>query len=74
MVIQQKLKQKGIDVDFMKGSALKEEDLQAISDPQGGETIVVIDDATVSTTQSNELGICSQLLDTCIFHWFLCGM
>ena len=53
--VQEKLKSQGIQIEFIKGSKITEKDLDAMADPQGGQTLIIIDDSSVSTAASNEM-------------------
>lgn len=50
-----KLAEKGVTIEFIKSSVFTEDDLKNLASPNGEQTIVAIDDATMTTTTSKEL-------------------
>ena len=42
--LRQSLAAQGIKCDFIKGSIITEADLETMADPNGGQTLIIIDD------------------------------
>jgi len=50
-----KLALQGIQCDFVNGSSVTEADLDAIADPNGGQTLIIVDDNSIATASSKEM-------------------
>ena len=53
--MQQTLSDQGIKCDFVKASKIEEEDLDTIADPDGGQTLIIIDDNSIAAASSKEM-------------------
>lgn len=53
--VQQKLCEQGVVIEFVKATELNETDLDGMACPDGGQTIIAIDDSTLTTTKSTKL-------------------
>ncbi len=45
----------GIQIEFLKKSTVSEADLENMSDPNGGQTLIIIDDNSISAASSKEV-------------------
>jgi len=53
--LREKLAIQGIQCDFIEGSVITEADLDAVSDPNGGQTLIIIDDNSIAVASSKEM-------------------
>ncbi len=53
--LKEKLQSEGIKCEFIKGEVVTEGDLEALADPNGGQTLIIIDDNSISSASSKEM-------------------
>jgi hypothetical protein len=53
--VQRSLSEQGIKSEFLKATKIVEDDLDEISDPDGGQTIIIVDDNSISAASSKEM-------------------
>ncbi len=53
--LKEQLANQGIKCDFVKGDIVTEADLEAMADPNGGQTLIIIDDNSISVASSKEM-------------------
>ena len=53
--LKEQLTHEGIKCEFIKGEVVTEGDLEAMADPDGGQTLIIIDDNSISSASSKEM-------------------
>ena len=53
--LKQKLADQGIKCDFVQGEIITEADLDVMADPNGGQTLLIVDDNSISAASSKEM-------------------
>lgn len=53
--LKKQLTLEGIKCDFIKGEVVTEADLDALADPEGGQTLIIVDDNSISAASSKEM-------------------